>query len=106
MAQHLFSVYLNNPVSCIVDFLQAYFSTYSRVLILKELHTVINTQLYVLKLVDLIVKERFISACSELAIYLLERGPKNLSSMGSAVCDCIQATVKSQKPDHRPAQMC
>ena len=40
-------------------------------------------------IVDLIVKEQFINACSEeLAVYLLERGPKELVSyMGSAVPD-------------------
>ena len=39
-------------------------------------------------LVDLIVKEQFINACSEeLAVYLLERGSKDLVDMGSAVPD-------------------
>ena len=39
-------------------------------------------------LVDLIVKEQFINACSEeLAMYLLERGPGRVNNVGSEVLD-------------------
>ena len=43
-------------------------------------------------------KEQFINTCSdELAVYLLKRGPKDLAeltTMGSPVLDCTQATVE------------
>ena len=44
-------------------------------------------------------KEQFIEACfDELAVYLPERGPKDLVDTGSAITDCAWVKVMSQEP--------
>ena len=57
-------------------------------------------------LVDLIVKEQFINACSEdLAMYLLERGPKDLVELTTWAQKYLIAH-KEQEQSHSSAQTC